>query len=184
VGDKPVQHKEEESVRIINEYARTKYAAEQFAMTCRGALVIRTNIVGFRGKEQAPTFVEWIINALQAQQEITLFKDYYTSSIDIASFVGILFDLLKLRPTGIVNIASRECFSKKEFICQVAAALGYSEFPYREGSVKEASDIPRANNLGLEVSKIEKLLQQNMPDLAQVVANLRQEFTLRRKGMV
>lgn len=182
VGDMPFQHREEEHVQIINEYARTKYAGEQFTLTCPGALVIRTNIVGFRGKKQAPTFVEWIINSLKSHEEITLFNDYYTSSIDTLHFAGILFDLLDLRPAGVINIASRECFSKKDFIIKVAAALGYSEFPCCEGSVIAASTIPRANNLGLDVSKAEKLLQQNMPDLNQVVASLLRVYTNRQRN--
>jgi len=183
-GDNPVQHKEEERVQILNEYARTKYAGEKFALTCPTALVVRTNIVGFRGNQLAPTFVEWIIDTLNSHEEITLFRDYYTSSIDVPCFVGILYDLLDLRPAGVINIASRECFSKKDFILKIAAALGYSRFACRDGSVIESSVIPRANNLGLDISKAEQLLQKSMPDLDQVVTGLLREATLRGKGMI
>ena len=63
-GDINAKHSETANVLLLNEYARTKYIGEQFTLTNPEALVVRTNIVGFRGKEE-PTFVEWVINSLK-----------------------------------------------------------------------------------------------------------------------
>ncbi|MGH7088111.1 MAG: sugar nucleotide-binding protein, partial [Stellaceae bacterium] len=49
-GDGTRKHGEEEPVLLLNQYARTKYAAEIFACEAPGALVLRTNVTGLRGR--------------------------------------------------------------------------------------------------------------------------------------
>src|SRR3989338_815561 len=51
-------HAETAPISLVNEYARTKFAAEAFALTAPNALVLRTSIVGIRGWEN-PTLAEW-----------------------------------------------------------------------------------------------------------------------------
>lgn len=178
LGREPVKHREEEEISLVNEYARTKYAAEQFVLTDPNALVVRTNIVGFRGRKDSPTFVEWIIRSLQDNSGMMLFSDYYTSSLDVKTFARALFDLLTFRPKGILNLGSSEVFSKKAFIEALAAGLGYVDFSRREGSINEMNDIPRANNLGLDVARAQALLQQKLPTLGEVICNLLEDYQL------
>ena len=91
-GDKRLQHKENSKIILLNEYARTKYAAENYALTCPDALAIRTNIVGFRGRKGSPTFAEWVFEVLKDQKPFTMFEDFYTSSITVTQFARYLFD--------------------------------------------------------------------------------------------
>ncbi len=53
-GQGDLKHDESAPVTLLNEYARTKYAGEAFALTNPEACVIRTNVVGFRGWEVRP----------------------------------------------------------------------------------------------------------------------------------
>jgi len=171
-GDLDNKHKETDRIHLLNEYARTKFAAEKFALTCPGALVIRTNILGFRNKKGHPTFVEWIIHTLKNNLPVTLFNDYYTSSIDVEIFSKALFDLIGTRPGGILNLASTEVSSKKVFIENFASRLGYSLSNAKDGSLFEVSGVLRGESLGLDVSKAEKILGYHLPCLDDVVDSL------------
>ena len=174
-GDRSTKHKETDAVRLVNEYARTKFIAEQFALTYENTLVVRTNIVGFRGIPSQPTFIESMISNLQTEKDITLFNDYYTSSIAASQLSAILLDLIPKRPTGIFNIAGREVSSKEQFVKCLAKTFGYSVQHAQSGSVKENKDVLRAESLGLDVTKAEKIIGYKLPSVNEVIECLSNE---------
>lgn len=174
-GDGAAQHAETAPVRLVNEYARTKFAGEAFARTCPGALVVRTNIVGFRGRG-TPTFAEWAIGALQSGAPVRVFDDFFTSSIDVGSFAKAIFHILPARVSGILNLASREVASKKTFISLLAAELGLGHVPLLVGSVAGLADAQRAESLGLAVAKAEGLLGYELPTTREVIQAVVREY--------
>lgn len=175
-GDSNQIHKEEHPIRLVNEYARTKYAAEKFTLTNPNALVVRTNIVGFRNKNEAPTFVEWSIQNIENGSPMTLFDDFFTSSINVSSFSSALLDIIEKNHTGVLNLASREVFSKKTFICALAKKMGYPLTNIKTGSVLDAGDICRAESLGLDVGKAEAILGYELPTLNDVITSIVKEY--------
>ncbi len=158
-GDKRRRHPELAPPRLVNEYARTKYAAERFAIADRGdSLVVRTNIVGERN-------TRWLIEGLKAEgleakAPLTLYDDFYTSPIDVRSFSEALLDVPTSR-RGILNIAGREPVSKYEFAGLLADAMG-CPMTGKRGSVNGMRP-KRAESLGLDVSRAEKLLGRTLP---------------------
>lgn len=181
--DEVRRHAENDPVHLFNEYARTKYAGECFALNSGDSLVVRTNIVGFRGRG-AFTFVEWVIQMLMERSPATLFDDFYSSSIDVGSFSKALFDLLKSRPTGILNLASSEVKSKKEFIEAFAKVVGLNVEHCGVGSVLKLSGTRRGESLGLDVSKAEVVLGYSLPDMKAVINSLAHEYRQRIKNAV
>lgn len=175
-GDGSALHDEQSPVQLLNEYARTKYAGECFALTRSGALVLRTNIVGFRGLEGAPTFVEWALASLEKRVPMTLFDDFYTSSLDVRTFSSALFDLLPAKPAGMLNLAAREVASKLQFVAGLAGKLGLAQGRCTRGSVRSLSGAPRAESLGLDVARAERLLGRPLPGLEEVLDNLVREY--------
>ena len=175
-GDLNSTHAPTDPVLLLNEYARTKYAGECFALTAPQSLVLRTNIVGFRGRDGQPTFVEWAIQTLKEHKTMTLFDDYFTSSITVTQFAKALFDLLPHEPTGIFNLASSEVSSKAQFITQLAKALDLDLGQARVGSVKSLTSSQRADSLGLNVSQTEALLGYALPGLAEVISQIKGEY--------
>ncbi len=157
-GDKRRRHPEFAKTRLLNEYARTKYAGERFALLGGDSLVVRTNIVGERN-------TRWLIEGLRAEgleakAPLTLYDDFYTSPIDVRSFSEALLDIPTSR-RGILNIAGREPVSKYEFAELLADAMGYP-MTGKRGSVNGMKP-KRAESLGLDVSRAEKLLGRTLP---------------------
>ncbi len=175
-GDRDTKHLEDSPVCLLNEYARTKYTGERFALTCSKGLVVRTNVVGFRYKKGSPTFLEWVIQSIENDLPITLFDDFFTSSIHVKQFSGALFDILDRFPTGILNFASREVSTKKIFIESIATRLGYKLSNAKVGSVLELSDVRRGESLGLDVTKAETMLGYKLSTLDEVIESIISEY--------
>ena len=181
-GDGDAAHDEECRVQLCNEYASTKWAGEQFALCQAEALVVRTNIVGFRGREGQPTFLEWVLQSFEQKSPLTMFEDYFTSSLDVSTCARALLDLAPLRPSGRLNLAAAQISSKKDFILSLARRLGVDETPFRAGSLRALAGPPRAESCGLDVSRAQSLLPWRLPNLDQVVDQLAREYLTQKSS--
>jgi dTDP-4-dehydrorhamnose reductase len=179
-GDGRRRHDELAPVTLKNEYARTKFAGEAFASTCPDHLVVRTNIVGFRGWPDRPTFLEWALKALRASEPMTLYDDFHTSSLDVTSFAAVLRGLLALPTRGLLNVAARDVASKREFILGLAGRLGLDTTACRDGSVRSLAGVPRAASLGLDVTEAERILNHALPDTNAVLDVLARQYEERK----
>ncbi len=169
------KHKEDSKITLLNEYARSKYAGEAFASTFEKSLIIRTNIVGFRSSTKM-TFVEWVIDSLINKKEITLFDDYFTSSIHVRQLANVIFDLFEKKQNGILNVGSHDVYSKKDFVVKLAQELNLSILKTNSGKVSESTLITRAVSNGLDVSRVEEILGYNMPSLKDVILSICEEY--------
>jgi dTDP-4-dehydrorhamnose reductase len=167
-GDGSALHDETACVRLLNEYARTKYAGEVFALTAPAALVVRTNIVGLRGWPGRPTFAEWALDALENARPISLYGDFFTSSMHSRACAAAVLDLVQAGASGLLNVASSQVASKREFVQALARAAGVDLTGFGTGSVRELAP-PRAESLGLDVSRAEGLLGRRLPGLEETV---------------
>ena len=180
VGDKNKKHNEEDKINIVNEYARTKYLGEKLALINQNSLVIRTNIVGFRNQPQ-PTFLEWALQSLKTGSKMNLFNDYFTSSIHVKQLAEIIFDIIKLKPAGTLNVSSSEVSSKETFIIALAKKFNLNLNNYNSIKVADSGLIKRAESLGLDTRKVESILGYKMPDLKEVIQSIYEEYLLNNK---
>ena len=169
-GDGQRRHGEDAPVRLLNDYARTKYAAEAFALTYADTVVLRANMVGLRSATGA-SFGEWALDVIDNDRPATLFGDQYVSMLDVWSFAEGVLDIAASSACGVVNLASSDVFSKAEFVTRLAAALGRRLTRARWGAVGEQA-VARPDSLGLDVSRAEALLGRRLPGLDEVVAAL------------
>ena len=178
IGDIGKKHTEDDEVTLCNEYAQTKYLGECLSLLYSNSLVVRTNVVGFRNRG-VDTFVEWIIHSIKGNEPLTLFDDFYTSSITSVDFARILIDLINIRPTGVINIASSEVTNKEVFVCSLVKSIFGFNPVYDRGSVHSNGLTSRADSLGLDVTKAEKLLGYSMPGLKETIKSLTNEYHAR-----
>jgi dTDP-4-dehydrorhamnose reductase len=167
-GDGAAAHDEKARVRLVNEYARTKYAGEVFALTAPTALAVRTNVVGLRRWQGRPTFVEWALDAAENDRPLTLFEDFFTSSMHSRACSTAILDLIQIGARGLVNIASSQVVSKRDFVLAIAGALGVELSRVSAASVRGLTP-RRAESLGLDVRRAESLLGRRLPDLHDTV---------------
>ncbi len=162
-GDGDARHGEGAPVTLLNDYARTKYLAEGFALVAPRALVLRTNVTGMRGRSGDPTFAEWALDALARRKPLRLFEDFFTSTLDTSSFAAAMFDLVERREHGIVNLGARTVASKRAFVHGLARCLGI-RLDWDEPASVQSLVPTRAESLGLDTGKAERLLGRALPD--------------------
>lgn len=173
-GDGARPHAEDAEVKLVNEYARSKYAGERLALTNPASLVVRTNIVGLRRWPGRPTFAEWALEAVQSDRPMVLFGDFFTSSVNARTCASAILDLVNVGATGLVNVASAQVSSKREFMFALARELQADLRHVLPGSVREL--LPRrAESLGLDVTRAERLLDRRLPDLEDTVTAIVRE---------
>jgi dTDP-4-dehydrorhamnose reductase len=167
-GDGAATHDEKARVRLVNEYARTKYAGEVFALTAPTTLAVRTNLVGLRRWPGRPNFAEWALDAVENDRPLPLFEDFFTSSMHSRACSTAILDLIQMRARGLVNIASSQVVSKRAFVQALARALGVELSRVSTASVRGLTP-RRAESLGLDVRRAESLLGRRLPDLHDTV---------------
>jgi dTDP-4-dehydrorhamnose reductase len=177
-GDGRRLHREAEPVQLVNEYARSKYAAEAFALTAPGALVLRTNFVGWPSP-RGTSLAEWAMGVIEADAPADLYDDQYVSLLDVWTLAERLLDLIAARAEGRLNLGACEVFSKAELVLAMARGLGRTLTKARPAPVA-SGDVVRADSLGLDVSRAQSILRRALPTLDGVVANLLMHLEERR----
>ena len=174
-GDGDKKHQESVKISLVNEYARSKYAGEIIAASYHDSLIIRTNITGFRGWKNQPTFIEWLFGMAESGESLMAFDDYYTSTIDVHNFSIALYEMINLNVVGTYNLASSEVSSKKQFIEKLYHKMNLTLDSVQPSSIKELKP-RRADSVGLDVTRAEKLLKRKLPNLNEVIDSLLMEY--------
>ena len=169
-------HRECDPVYCVNEYARHKFAGEQFALVSPNSLVLRTSFLGVRDGGRK-SLLQWAIASISDREPIELFNDAWTSSIDVNSFARFALDLfLDINHRGLLNLSAGEVYSKEKLIRKVADLLHLDHGMCTSRSV--TGSLNRPTCLGLDVSAAESLLKIKLPKLDQVCSNLVKENLL------
>jgi dTDP-4-dehydrorhamnose reductase len=171
LGDGPAAHPESAKVALVNEYARSKFAAEALAANDPKSLILRTTFVGISPDIKKPSFYDWVMNSLADQTAMTLFSDAYFSPIEVRDLAEAIFDLIHKDICGVLNVAGREVVSKDQFIRAIAQHTGHSLEGSNVGSVASLSPT-RGDSLGLDVTKAQSILGRRLPDLKQTINKL------------
>ncbi len=183
-GRASAPYRESDAPRPVHEYGRTKFAGERAALEADpAALVLRTNIVGVRGRGK-PTFGEWLCGALARGEAISLAEDFVTSSL----FAGDLAQALLLAAAdrglaGLYHAASSEAASKYTFGRFVAEALGADFSRVKRVRLEELKlTPPRPPYLGLNVERFEKEAAARLPGARESARALAAAYQHSQKG--
>jgi dTDP-4-dehydrorhamnose reductase len=137
-------------VSIVNQYAASKFEAENRILENKEALILRTSIIGRTSKKKS--FLDWAINQIESRQNINLFDDSYSSFMHCKQFVSLLKILILKQASGLYNVASSDVFSKADFVIKLASLMNI-KITYQLTSVNNLK-IKRANSCGLDTKKI------------------------------
>ena len=165
--------KETDKISFLNYYSKTKFLAEKILMNNKKSLIIRTNFTGFK-KNLNKTFVGWLLDNIKRKKKISLFNDFYVSTIDVNFCSKVIIKLIKKKAKGIYNIGSRKSISKERFAILFANKMG-KKLNYNSVSSTK-SDIKRPKNITMDISKIERKLKILMPYPVAVINNLIKEL--------
>ncbi len=163
----------EKGVGPVNCYGLTKLAGEQEALRHRRTLVLRTNFFGPSQTAGRESISDFVLTNLSQGKAITLFSDVLFSPLYLGTLVTIVEKVVRREVFGVLNAGSREGLSKAEFGLRVAKHKGLAVDKVTVGrSTSLSGRAPRPSDLRLDVRRLEGVLGQAMPTLAEEIAKL------------
>lgn len=176
VGADASPHAETDTVTLINEYARSKFAGESFAAINSDSLVLRTCVVGSRHGIGAPTFGDWLIDSLTKRKPLTIFTDTAFSPIHTGDFARIAFGLIEKDYRGLLNVGSASAVSKAAFIEMTATRFGI-DFDWGVNGSVSTLGTPRAGYSAMDCTVCANALGTKMPGVDDCINALCAERT-------
>ena len=153
--DQNVLYSEEDKVKLINVYAKSKFEGElEVLNNCKSSIICRTNFFGY-GPAHKNSFSQWIEESAKNKKEIVLFKDVFFTPVSGANLAFYAHKLLESNFSGIFNISSDKIISKFEFGKLICKKLKIPSHSILSGSIDDMSDlVRRPKGMGLSNAKL------------------------------
>ena len=164
-------HSEKDTVQLLNNYAKSKFAGECLTLSNLEAIAVRTNLIGLRKNSSRNTYVEWLVQSLKSSEKFEVYKDVHFSPIYCADFVRALWELIKIDYCGLINLASKTSITKSDFAHILAENIGQ---PTHNMKITKSlcGNLLRPKSMGLDCSLFETITGFNLPTPSQTIKSL------------
>ena len=149
---------ERSPVTLVNNYAKTKFIADQKVLSIYSkSLILRTNFFGLSRKNNS--FAEKILHSLKNKKKINLFSDVFFTPIYTEDLSKYILILVKGNFHGIYNISTDQRISKFDFGIKLAETFGLNKSLIVNSSItRKKSLFKRPTNMALSNKKLKKKL--------------------------
>ena len=117
------------------------------------------------------SFPNWLKKKMSQKKKIILYKNFFTSSLDILTYVKILVKIFNYKLFGVYNLGSKNSLSKLDFALKFSKKIN-KKLNYLSLSASNNKTFKRNLNIGMNVQKIEKKLGLKIINSNQVINNL------------
>ena len=173
-GKKLGRYSETDPVNPLNVYGKTKLMGEKLVQSIDGGLVLRTNIIGWKNKDNT-SFAEWILKGLINNTKLNLFYDVYFSPLTVEELSLIIKKIISNPIFGIYHCASSDSISKYDFGKKMSEIFQLSSININKVSVNTMKfKATRPKNMALDISKINSDLvydHSNVQDSIKLIKN-------------
>lgn len=162
--NKNILYSEEDEVRLVNIYAKSKYEGElEVLSNCKSSIICRTNFFGY-GPSHKNSFSDWIEESAINNKKIKLYKDVFFTPVSGKNLSFYVHKLLEKNCSGIFNISSDKKISKFDFGKLLCNKLNIPSHSILPGSINERSDLTRRpKSMGLSNKKLTQAIKnQNL----------------------
>jgi dTDP-4-dehydrorhamnose reductase len=158
----------EADIRIVNNYARSKYAGDEFAQMIN-SVVLRTNFFG-KSISLKPSFSDWIIQSLSEKKQLRGFTDVFFSPLHVSTLITELERVMKQFIPGVYNLGSRQGMSKYDFMVELGQRKDLnpefiSPIEYEDAKMS----VPRPRDMRMNLSKYENTFKVKLPTLTEEI---------------
>lgn len=167
---------EDEPMRPLNEYGRTKAEAESRVLAaCPGALVVRTNFFGW-GPAWRRSFSDFILDAGRRQQPVNAWVDVHHTPISVSALATAIESLVAAGTRGVVHAVGDERISKYDLAVLIARHFRLDPSFLRPARASEASGrVPRPLDMSLSNARLRSVLGRGVGSAADMVGDLGDE---------
>jgi dTDP-4-dehydrorhamnose reductase len=145
-------------------YGKSKLHGEwSVQLASRDHLVIRTNFFGWSSGRKK-SFAEWLYQALEEEQPVTLFDDFFFNPIYVSDLAERLVLLVDGGHRGLFHLGGKDRISKYRFGELLAAEAGLSMQAVTRGSIENARlRAPRPKDMSLSSAHFETVAGVEVP---------------------
>lgn len=156
----------EETPRLTNYYAFSKYAGELAATSIASAL-LRTNFFGRSRCGRRKSLTDWLFASLTQGTAIQVFEDVQFSPLSMPTLAEMIGRVIEKRLVGTYNLGSLQGMSKADFAFAFAAAAGLPTAAMTRSSSDRAPALKayRPKDMRMNVARIESALGVQLPTL-------------------
>mgnify|MGYP003323797353 CR=1 FL=1 len=155
----------------LSDYGRAKVKAEEIVQTHnKNALIVRPSLI--YGIDPMDHQTRWLVNDIDQNQPIRLFKDEFRSPIWVNTLSHALLELVESTETGILHVAGTQTLNRWDFGKAILKMLK-RDIPdnVKPSTIKEAG-LVRPNNLALDVTKAQQVLKTPLLSVSEVSLHL------------
>ena len=121
--------------------------------------------------------VDWIVDSLENQKTITLYRDNMFSPITTWRLAEEIEHLLSDWKHGIWNISGKETVSKYEFGYRLAKQLGLDINKIKEGKLADQqSSFQRSIDQSIDSSRYEQISGRQLPIISDTIVDIASHF--------
>ncbi len=159
-------YREDDAASPINRYGQTKLTAERSVLQAYpGALVVRIALV--YGMPVAPgrgqSFLNWLLNHLQAGRSVKLFSDQYRTPVEVRECAEAILALALSDAEGVVHVAGAERLDRFTFGEYVADAFHLDRQLLKRVSMQDvAMKAPRPADVSMKTDRLERILGRRL----------------------
>jgi dTDP-4-dehydrorhamnose reductase len=158
-------------------YARSKFAAEEACRRNSQALILRCSLMYGTALGQRPGPSRWLEQSLKQGQQVSLFEDEWRTPVFVRDVARVIAWALNERPTGILNVAGPERFSRVELGLAYARALAIPEERARALIIRSQRASAAGPARPADVSLDTSLLRGLCPDSPRTFAHALRELS-------
>ncbi len=162
-GEKDGLNSEDDTPSPISVYGKTKLMAENVVLEDSSSLVLRTNMYGFNYRNKN-SFGEWILQALNSDEELNMFNDIYFSPILVNKLTEIIELAVERDLSGLYNLGCTGSINKYDLGIAIQKAFNIAGIINPTNSDSFNFLAPRTKNMGLDNTKIKKALNIEIND--------------------
>ena len=173
----PNGYSETDPVRPINSYAESKALGERNVLSANpDAIVARVNFFGWSISGRR-SLSEFFYTNLKDGRVVSGFKDVFFSPLYVRDLSRILVRLLESSERGVFHVFGARALSKYDFGVEIAKAFGFNPENVRPTSWRDSGlAAVRSPNLAMNIDRLTKFLDGNVPDPIAGVAGFRDDF--------
>lgn len=163
-------YNETDAPNPLHVYGESKLAAEQIVLKNPRHLVLRTSINGGISRTGNRGFNEQLRAALESGQGMKLFTDEFRCPIFAGETARAVWELAGRNCSGLFHVAGAKKLSRYQIGQLLLQRWPALKTKIEAGSAKDFPGPPRALDVSLDISKVQKALPKPLPGLAEWLA--------------
>lgn len=156
-------YRETDTPHPINQYGRTKLAAEKLLLNSPNqVLIVRTNVLYGYTKRTRASFVKWVVDSLKQGQTIPVVEDQWNNPTWTRALAETVHFLVANEVEGVYHCGGADLLNRYQFARRIAALFqldGHLIQPVKTKTLNQPARRPLRS--GLKTKKIEAEWQQS-----------------------